>query len=74
MEEQYRIHSTYLSADIIDGVCIRNIYEIDDVVILSPQIFYECLDNLIEDETIYTHMAGADEEIFDKIDEEYGIN
>jgi hypothetical protein len=32
------------------------------------------LPDLDEDEIIYTHMGGADEELFDKIDKEYGIS
>jgi hypothetical protein len=74
MEEKYRINGTYLIADTINGVQIHDAIDYPDVDVLSPQVFYEYLPDLDEDEIIYTHMAGADEELFDKIDNEYGIS
>jgi hypothetical protein len=74
MKEKYRINGTYLVADVIDGVSIHGAVDYPDVDILSPRIFYECLADLGDDEVIYTYVGGDDEELFDKIDKEYGIN
>jgi hypothetical protein len=74
MEEKYRINGTYLVADVIDGVSIHGTIDYPDVDVLSPKLFYECLNDLGDDEVIYTYVGGDDEELFDKIDNEYGIN
>jgi hypothetical protein len=73
MKEEHKINGTYLVADVIWGVTIQETISDPDIEILDAHTFYESLADLYENEIIYTHMGGADEDLFDKIDEEYGI-
>ena len=73
MKEQFRIKGVYLQADTANGVHIVDILDDPEAEVMGPQDFYNSLRELATDEVIYTYMYGADEDLFDQIDKDYGI-
>uniref|UniRef100_A0A6H1ZEM7 Uncharacterized protein n=1 Tax=viral metagenome TaxID=1070528 RepID=A0A6H1ZEM7_9ZZZZ len=73
MKEHLRIKGTYLQADTANGVRFADISEDPEAEVMKPQDFYDSLRDLEDGEVIYSYLYGADEELFDKINDEYGI-
>ncbi len=64
----------YYSADTINGVCFYDTEMDLDVEILNPSEFMDSLDGLDAGEIIYTFMDISDYEIFEEIEDNYGVN
>ena len=76
MKEKYRI-GVCLMADTINGVTICTPTEFRsnaDNELLPPRIFFESLSTLDDSDVIYAFFDGNDSDIFDLINEKYGIN
>lgn len=61
----------FLSADSYNGILK---IEYDNQFLLDPIDFYNSLDTLPDNETIYTWLSFDDNSIFKNIIENYGIN
>ena len=61
----------YYTADSVNGVHYYGVVLDIDADVLEPKEFYK---HLKDGNTIYTFFAASDEEIFNKIDSEYGID
>jgi hypothetical protein len=75
MDQVKRINGVYLKADKANGV-----YEIDysdlkeSDEVCHPRIFLESLKDMAEGESAITFIDGWNEEIYDQIVRDYGIN
>jgi hypothetical protein len=75
MREEIRINGVYLKADTVNGVSeidYSDLKESDEIC--SPKIFLESLKDMAEGESAITFIDGNDEEIYDQIARDYGIN
>lgn len=75
MVESKRINGVYLKADKVNGVCeidYSDLTESDEVC--HPRIFLESLKDMAEGESAITFIDGNNEEIYDQIERDYGIN
>jgi hypothetical protein len=64
----------YYQADTANGVQYYDVLMDLDVDIMSTLDFYESLDTLEDNKTIYTFFDRSEQEMYDKIKKEYGIN
>lgn len=74
MNEQQRIFGVFLGADTISGVFIIDPADYPELELMKPIDFYNELKDMGARITIFSFFDGNDEEIFNKIKKEYGIN
>lgn len=75
MEESKRINGVYLKADTVNGVheiSSEDLTESDEIC--SPKIFLASLKDMVEGESAIAFFDGNDEEVYDEIARNYGIN
>lgn len=73
MNKQQRINGVWLAADTITGVYKVDPVDFPEMGMSSQSEFYESLPSLSEGEIIFSYFDGNHEDIFEKIDAEYGI-
>ena len=74
MTETQRINGVRLQADTVYGVSIIDVVDMPaDAESMRPRDFYESLRLLEAGETIYAAFSGDNEELFNRIADEYGI-